>query len=125
MESDISETFAAWVELVYIVFDTKRAYDTTRRYGIVKVVHENGIRGNMANFIMNLLKERQFRTHVADVYSSPHEQQQGVPQGSVLSCCLFALELDKITTCAPVNFMGSLNVDDFLICKQAAAISQQ
>ena len=68
MESDISETFAAWVELVFIVFDTKKAYDTTWRYGVIKVVHENGIRGNMANFIKNLLKERQFRTHVAGLF---------------------------------------------------------
>ena len=79
LASDISETFAAREELVCIFFDMKKAYDTMWRYGIIKAVHDIGIRGNMANFIMNLLKDRQFRTCVADVYSSLHEQQQGVP----------------------------------------------
>ena len=39
LASDIPETFAAREELVCIFFDMKKAYDITRRYGIIKAVH--------------------------------------------------------------------------------------
>ena len=75
--SDISEAFAVQEELLCICFGMKKAYDTTWQYSIIKAVHDIGIRGNMANFIMNFFMDRQFRTCVADVYSSLQNNSNG------------------------------------------------
>ena len=115
LSSDIAEALAERQQLVCVFFDMEKAYDTTWRYGILKAVYECGIRGHLAYFIVNFLRNRQFRVKVVNTYSSVHLQEEGVPQGSVLSCCLFALAINEITTCLPHGVKCSLYVDDFMI----------
>jgi retron-type reverse transcriptase len=69
----------------------------------------------MAYFIKNFLKDRTFRTKMESNYSETKRQEEGVPQGSVLSCCLFSLAINNIITCLPANIKCSLYVDDFMI----------
>ena len=66
LSSDIAEALTEREQLVCIFFDMKKAYDTTWRYGILKAVHDCGIRGHLANFIMNFLRNRQFRVKVVN-----------------------------------------------------------
>ena len=72
LSSDIAEALAEREQLVCIFFDMKKAYNTTWRYGILKVVHECGVRGYLAYFIMNFLRNRQFRLKFLNTFSSVH-----------------------------------------------------
>ena len=48
--------------------------------------------------------------------SEAHNQEQGVPQGSILSVTLFSLKINNIVKCLNPGVDCSLYVDDFLIC---------
>ena len=109
---------------VCVFFDLQKAYDTTWRYGILREIHQMGLRGHLAFFIQNFLRRRVFRAKVGNHISSVHTQDEGVPQGSVLSCTLFALAINGITRVAPPSVNGSLYVDDFMIYASAPAVAQ-
>lgn len=115
LSSDILEAIDNKEHLVAIFFDMAKAYDTTWRYGILKSIHRIGIRGAMALFIQNFLTDRTFQTKVGRKLSAVHDQEEGVPQGSVLSCYLFILAIDEIVNCLPHGTKCSLYVDDFMV----------
>ena len=58
---------------------------------------------------------RRFQTKVGSYLSTPHPQEGGVPQGSVLSFSLFSVAINGILACLPHNAKGILYVDDLLI----------
>ena len=60
----------------------------------------------------NFLKNRTFQAKVGTHLSDRYEQQEGVPQGSVLSCTLFALAINDITSVLPHDVQGILYVDN-------------
>ena len=43
-----------------IFFDLEKTYDTTWKYGIMKDLHDIGLRGRLSNFISNFLSDRPF-----------------------------------------------------------------
>jgi hypothetical protein len=98
-----------------IFFDLFKAYDTAWRHGIMQRVHVCGLRGNMAHFLQQFLNERTFRVKVGNTLSPLQTQQEGLPQGSVMSCTLFSLALNEITSNLPASVVSSLYVDDFLM----------
>ena len=59
------------------------------------------------NFLENLTFQVKVGTHLSERY-----KQQGVPQGSVLSCTLFALAINDITSVLPHDVQGILYVDN-------------
>ena len=67
-------------------------------------------------FISNFLKDREFQVRLGNTVSDPHDQEQGVPQGSILSVTLFNIKINNITKCLNTGTDCSLFVDDFLIC---------
>ena len=93
------------------MFDMETAHDYTWRFVILKRIHEVGLWGPLTYFVKNFLTARRFRTWVGSTFSEFHPQVQGVPQGGVLSCCLFALAIDGITSCIPATIKFSLYVD--------------
>ena len=102
----------------------KKAYDTTWRYGILKDIHKLGLRGSLPTFIENFLADRQVRASLSDYY----DQEQGVPQGGVLSTTLFSIKINDIVKCLGNLTDCSLYVDDFCICyrsKSMATIERQ
>ena len=73
-------------------------------------------RGNLPKFIAAFLSSRYFKVKVANTLSEEFEQENGVPQGAVLSVLLFALRINGIAEAMPVpvkrGFDFSLYVDD-------------
>ena len=59
--------------------------DTTWRYGILKDIHKPGLRGRLPTFIENFFADRTMQVRVGSSLSDHYDQEQGVPQGSVLS----------------------------------------
>ena len=115
-ETFIREAFIKKEHVVSVYFDLESAYDTTWKYGIMNDLHDFGIRGRLAYFISAFLNERQFRVRVGDTLSNPHEQEMGVPQGSILSVTLFSVKINNIVKSVCPGVECFLYVDDFCIC---------
>ncbi len=116
LEAFIRDGFVNNEHIVAVFFDLEKAYDTTWKYGIMKDLHDLGLKGHLPDFISNFLKDRQFQVRVGTTLSDPHEQEMGVPQGSILSVTLFSIKLNNIVKCLQPGVDCSLYVDDFLIC---------
>ena len=113
--SDITTALNKKQQVICISFDMKKAYDTTWRYGILQALYETGIRGKLPIYISKFLSNRTFRAKIGNTLSEPHKLEQGVPQGSVLSCTLFSLAINNILKHVPNNVEALLYVDDLLI----------
>ena len=112
LESFIRDAFIKKEHCVAIFFDLEKAYDTTWKYGIMKDLHDIGLRGRLSNFISNFLSDRSFNVRIGSTLSDTFEQEQGVPQGSILSPTLFNIKINNIVKCVN-DTDSSLYVDDF------------
>ena len=126
--SEVRACFTERKHLGAVFFDIEAAYDTVLRQSIVAKVHKYGIRGRMGLFIKNFLWGRRFRVRVGSHLSSSFTQENGVPQGGVLSVALFAVAINDIVDGLPVAIGRSLFVDDFAIwfsASNARLVSRQ
>ena len=106
LESSICEAFASKHHHITVFFDLEKAYDTTWRFGILKILHECGLRGEMPLFIKAFLARRFFKVKVGSELSEMKCQEEGVPQGCVLSVTLFALAINGVRSdIPPENFI--------------------
>ena len=87
--------------------------DCTWKYGIMKDLHQAGLRGRLLCFIEGFLKNRQFSVRLGACLSGMFDQEMGVPQVSVLSVTLFALKINSIVRAISPGVECSLYVDDF------------
>ena len=108
---------------VTIFFDIEKVYDTTWRHGILKVLHECFLRGELQLFIKAFLSNRKFRIRIGTTLSEIRTQEEGVPQGCVLSVTLFALAINGISKVIPPEIMHSLFVDDLSISFAASRMA--
>ena len=111
----IMNNFLRKRQTVAVFFDLEKAYDTCWRAGILRTLHTWGLRGRLPLFLQAFLKDRMFRVRVGSVLSDTFYQENGVPQGSVLSVALFAIAINPIMDCLTAEVSGSLFVDDFAI----------
>ena len=81
----------------------------------MKEVHDIGLKGRLPLFLQNFLTDREFKVKVGSTLSELHNQEQGVPQGSILSVTLFSLKINNIVKTLNPGVDCSLYVDDFLI----------
>jgi len=122
LESFIREAFVRREHVVSVFFDLEKAYDTTWKYGILRDLHQSGLRGHLPAFVSNFLNNRNFRVRLGSHLSDNFPQEMGVPQGSILSVTLFVLKINNIIKCLPPAVRCSLFVDDFLICYRSKSI---
>ena len=115
LETEIRKAFAMRKSVIAVFFDIEKAYDTTWRRGILEALCEYDIKGRMGNFIKQFLKERYFKVRIGTETSERIEQEEGVPQGSVLSVTCFALAINTLPKCVTEGVSASLYVDDFII----------
>ncbi|GFU17305.1 probable RNA-directed DNA polymerase from transposon X-element [Trichonephila clavipes] len=96
LESQIRDAFVRRNHLVSLFFDIEKAYDRTWRYGILRNMYDFGLRGNLPIFIFNFLAVRYFNVRIGHSSSHKFIQDQGVPQGSVLSVTLPNIHMSNI-----------------------------
>ena len=78
-----------------------------------------GLKGCLPIFISQFLTDRHFKVKVGSTLSDSHEQEMGVPQGSILSPTLFSIKINSLAGVLNQGVEGSLYVDDLLICYRA------
>ena len=117
LENAIRTAYAHKEHFISIFFDLERAYDMTWRQGIVIDLYKAGLRGLLPKYVAAFLGTRFFKVKVGTSISGEYEQQNGVPQGAVLSVLLFALKINDVVKNLPTTntFMCSLYVDDLQI----------
>ena len=113
--SDVADALNRKEQVVCVSFDLRKAYDTTWRHGILLAMSQLGLRGKLPILVKKFLSDRTFVTKIGNVLSKVHRLEQGVPQGSVLSCRLFSLAINGILANIPNDVEGILYVDDLLI----------
>ena len=123
LESKICEAFATKKHLVTVFFDLEKAYDRTWRFGILKALYNCELRGELPLFIRAFMLNRKFRVKVGTALSEIKDQEEGVPQGCVLSVTLFALAINGIASVIPSEIMHTLFVDDLSISFAASKMS--
>ena len=115
LSRDIEKSFALGKQVIGVFFDLEKAYDTTWRYGILRQLGQWGIRGFLPKFLNSFLSDRFLKVRVGATYSKPFVQEEGVPQGSVLSVTLFIVAVNSLISSMPADVRGSLFVDDFSV----------
>ena len=94
LETFIRQAFAKGEHLSAVFFYLEKAFDTTWKFGIMKDLHDLNLRGNLPKFIENFLNNRSFQVKVGSTLSDPFNQEEGVPQGSILSFLLFEIKIN-------------------------------
>ena len=122
LETFIRDAFVKKEHVVSVFFDLEKAYDTTWKYGILRDLHELGVKGRLANFLESFLVERSFQVRVGSTLSDTFRLSQGVPQGSILSTTLFNIKINSIMNCLDPKTDGSLYVDDFCMCYRSKSM---
>ena len=116
LETFIRDAFVKKEHVVTVFFDLEKAYNTTWRYGIMKYIHKLGLRGILSTFIESFLADRTMQVRVGSSLSDKYDQEEGVPQGGVLSTTLFNIKINDIVKCLDNLTDCSLYIDDFCIC---------
>ena len=70
----------------------------------------------------NFLSNRNFKVCVGTTLSDLQGQEEGIPQGSILSVSLFSIKINNIVKALNPGVDCSLYVDDFLICYRSKHI---
>ena len=123
LETFIRDAFIHNQHLVAVFFDLQKGYDTTWKYGILKDLHNMGLRGNLPIFIGNFLSDRTFQIHLGTILSDKiFHQEEGVPQGAILSTTLFNVKINDIVKQVDPGVECSLYVDDFVIMYRSPTI---
>ena len=115
LTNQIQQGFAKQCQTIGVFFDLEKAYDTTWRFGIIKQLHKMGIQGRMMKFIHSFLTDRFIKVRVGNAFSKPFVQEEGVPQGSVLSVTLFSVAINNILQEVTPPVKCSLYVDDLAL----------
>ena len=96
MTQQIIDGFHQKKSTVGIFVDLQQAYDRVWRKGLFIKMQNIGIHGNLYKWIKNFLSDRLIQTKVHNAFSSKCVLEEGLPQGSSLSCTLFLIFLNDL-----------------------------
>ena len=85
LEKHIKDSFSMKQHTIAVFFDIEKAYDTVWRHGVIRDLHDMGLRGLLPTFINNFLKQRSFHVKSGQTSSDCKNPENGLPQGSILS----------------------------------------
>ena len=115
LEHHIRTGFKKHIPTVAVFYDIEKAYDSTWKYPIMEKLKDIGLKGQLPKLVQNFLTDRKFKVKIDNSTSEEQSQQNGIPQGSVLSCTLFHIAINSIVKDVSVFVKFSLYMDDFVI----------
>ena len=83
-------------KVLAIFLDLEKAFDLMWRSGVILKLAEYGIKGRTLRWIRDFLTDRKIRVKIEDKYAEFKEQENGSPQGVVLSPTLFNVIADSL-----------------------------
>ena len=123
LSREIQNAFAIQNQIIAVFFDLEKAYDTTWRGGILIQLVDWGIAGNMFTCLEDFLSERYLKVRIGSSISLPYLQEEGIPQGSVLSPTLFNVAINGLLEQVPVGVQGLAFADDYaVVCSMPTAV---
>lgn len=99
------------------LLDISKAYDRAWRRPILDQLKKWKIEGNMIKYIESFLTDRKFAVEIGNIRSDLRTQENGIPQGAVLSVTLFLVAMNSVTR-AYVHRSGTkiiIYADDILV----------
>ena len=69
LESYIREAFIRGKHITAVFFDLEKPYDITWKFGIIKDLHDFGLKSRLPKFIKNFLSNRTFKVHLGSTLS--------------------------------------------------------
>ena len=114
LENTIKQEIARKKHIIAVFFDIQKAYDTAWRHYIISKLHQYGLRGHLVYFIKNFLSNRRIKVKIM-FFSDSVRLEEGIPQGSALSCTCFLIAMNEIAANLPPTLHRSIYVDDFAI----------
>ena len=96
-----------------IFIDLQQAYDRVWRQGLFMKMNNIGVHGKMYSWIKAFLQNRAIRTVHNGATSAKRTLEEGLPQGSSLSCTLFLIFINDLPSL--LNVSKALYADDLVI----------
>jgi exonuclease III len=122
LDTFIRNAFKNKNHVLAVFFDLEKAYDMAWKFGSLTDLHDAGLRGHLPTFIGNFLDQRTFQVRLGPHLSNPQSQENGFPQGAILSVTIFALRINKIIKTLTPQVHPCLFVDDFTIYSMAPTV---
>ena len=77
----------------------------------------------MFNFAQDFLSDRYLKVRIGSALSSKYLQEEGIPQGSVLSPTFFCIAINGLLEQLPVGVIGQAFADDIVfMCSRSTAV---
>lgn len=92
----VNESLNKSHHVLVIFMDFSKAFDTLNHTKLIQALNRIGLRGVMADWIMDYLHNRSFVVKIKDVTREKENVQYGVPQGSKLGPILFILYTNEL-----------------------------
>ena len=102
-----------------VFIDLQQAYDRVWRKGLFLKMQNLGIKGNLYNWIKAFLTDRLIQTRMNSSLSSKAVLEEGLPQGSSLSCTLFLIFINDLPEVLKSEI--ALFADDLVIWRTSSS----
>ena len=96
LSQSISNGFQDKKHTTAVFVDLQQAYDRVWRKGLFWKLNDAGVHGKLYKWLKSFLTDRTIQTKLNNAMSSKRVLEEGLPQGSSLSCTLFLMFINDL-----------------------------